>query len=347
MTTSQRGIYHNSYTISSEYICVSSASFLSAQVWLCRSEMNPATTARATLALASLDQSKIPKHVKRSFRPSWRTDVWPWWPSSECYWADVLNHVWMISIESTIVLWVYVCSDSVLMWLIFSDPNILRSETFCVTKVLPGRPHWLCLGWLGLVHWLSASQRCEKPWLQHLARVGEAKDRLQPEICFGVVLAIVYRFSFSNFLSINASTLELFGYFSVALESNWKCWWDCMRFDECTAVYLNFAADFLHEAKSYLGFEGLVGDQAPVGFWDPLGLSKDKDLEVFKRLGWCWCRVLRAEAVEWYVLCLISFRFSNALPTFGHLQASWDRDQARQGGDVRNHGPEAQASEFA
>ena len=90
------------------------------------------------------------------------TDVWPWWPSSECYWADVLNHVWMISIESTIVLWVYVCSDSVLMWLIFSDPNILRSETFCVTKVLPGRPHWLCLGWLGLVHWLPTS--CFREW---------------------------------------------------------------------------------------------------------------------------------------------------------------------------------------
>ncbi|CAL1138046.1 unnamed protein product [Cladocopium goreaui] len=37
--------------------------------------------------------------------------------------------------------------------------------------------------------------------------------------------------------------------------------------------------------KPKTGFEGLVGDQAPVGFWDPLGLSKDKDLEVFKRLG--------------------------------------------------------------
>lgn len=35
--------------------------------------------------------------------------------------------------------------------------------------------------------------------------------------------------------------------------------------------------------KPKTGFEGLVGDQAPVGFWDPLGLSKDKDLEVFKR----------------------------------------------------------------
>ena len=59
-----------------------------------------------------------------------------------------------------------------------------------------------------------------------------------------------------------------------------------VRFDECTAVCLNFAdANFLHEAKSYRGFEGLVGDQAPLGFWDPLGLSKDKDVEVFKRLG--------------------------------------------------------------
>ena len=33
------------------------------------------------------------------------------------------------------------------------------------------------------------------------------------------------------------------------------------------------------------GFEGLVGDQAPLGFWDPLGLSADKDVEVFKRPG--------------------------------------------------------------
>jgi len=31
------------------------------------------------------------------------------------------------------------------------------------------------------------------------------------------------------------------------------------------------------------GFEGLIGDQAPLGFWDPLGLAKDKDVEVFKR----------------------------------------------------------------
>ena len=135
------------------------------------------------------------------------TDVWPWWPSSECYWAYVLNPVWMISIA----LWVYVCADSELMWLIFSDPNILRPSetvwTFCDTKVLPGRPHWLCLGWLGLVHWLSAAQRSEKPWLQHLARVGEAKDRLQPEICFGVVFVIVHWFFFLNFLSINFRTL--------------------------------------------------------------------------------------------------------------------------------------------
>ena len=33
------------------------------------------------------------------------------------------------------------------------------------------------------------------------------------------------------------------------------------------------------------GFEGLTGDQAPLGFWDPLGFSKDLDVEVFKRLG--------------------------------------------------------------
>eukprot|EP00438_Fugacium_kawagutii_P005195 Skav234132 [mRNA] locus=scaffold753:225443:229183:- [translate_table: standard] len=35
--------------------------------------------------------------------------------------------------------------------------------------------------------------------------------------------------------------------------------------------------------KPKTGFEGLVGDQAPLGFWDPLGLSKDNDVEVFKR----------------------------------------------------------------
>ena len=28
-----------------------------------------------------------------------------------------------------------------------------------------------------------------------------------------------------------------------------------------------------------------MGDQAPLGFWDPLGLSADKDVEVFKRPG--------------------------------------------------------------
>ena len=85
-----------------------------------------------------------------------------------------------------------------------------------------------------------------------------------------------------------------------------------VRFDECIAVYLNFAdANFLHEAKSYWGFEGLVGDQAPLGFWDPLGLSKDKDVEVFKRLGWCWCCVLQAEA-GWYVWYVFKhFNFAN------------------------------------
>eukprot|EP00439_Symbiodinium_sp_Y106_P046353 s1449_g5.t3 len=35
--------------------------------------------------------------------------------------------------------------------------------------------------------------------------------------------------------------------------------------------------------KPKSGFEGLNGDQAPLGFWDPLGLSKDQDVEVFKR----------------------------------------------------------------
>merc|ERR1712217_476467 len=30
-------------------------------------------------------------------------------------------------------------------------------------------------------------------------------------------------------------------------------------------------------------FESELGVQAPVGFWDPLGLSKDGDVEAFKR----------------------------------------------------------------
>merc|ERR1712025_966035 len=30
-------------------------------------------------------------------------------------------------------------------------------------------------------------------------------------------------------------------------------------------------------------FESELGVQAPVGFWDPLGLSKDGDVETFKR----------------------------------------------------------------
>ena len=35
--------------------------------------------------------------------------------------------------------------------------------------------------------------------------------------------------------------------------------------------------------KPKTGFEGVTGDQAPLGFWDPLGFSKDLDIEVFKR----------------------------------------------------------------
>merc|ERR1711988_107544 len=31
------------------------------------------------------------------------------------------------------------------------------------------------------------------------------------------------------------------------------------------------------------GFEGNIGDQEPLGFWDPLGLSADGDVEKFKR----------------------------------------------------------------
>jgi len=31
------------------------------------------------------------------------------------------------------------------------------------------------------------------------------------------------------------------------------------------------------------GFEGLVGDQPPLGLWDPLGFTKDRNVETFKR----------------------------------------------------------------
>ena len=37
----------------------------------------------------------------------------------------------------------------------------------------------------------------------------------------------------------------------------------------------------------FAGFEGVTGDQAPLGFWDPLGFSKDLDVEVFKRQHGC------------------------------------------------------------
>merc|ERR1711979_175136 len=35
--------------------------------------------------------------------------------------------------------------------------------------------------------------------------------------------------------------------------------------------------------KPSTGFEGLLGDQPPLGFWDPVGFAKDGDLEKFKR----------------------------------------------------------------
>merc|ERR1712222_36797 len=35
--------------------------------------------------------------------------------------------------------------------------------------------------------------------------------------------------------------------------------------------------------KPSTGFQGLLGDQEPLGFWDPVGFSKDGDLEKFKR----------------------------------------------------------------
>ena len=31
------------------------------------------------------------------------------------------------------------------------------------------------------------------------------------------------------------------------------------------------------------GFEGSIGDQEPLGFWDPAGFAKDGDVEKFKR----------------------------------------------------------------
>merc|ERR1712190_188438 len=35
--------------------------------------------------------------------------------------------------------------------------------------------------------------------------------------------------------------------------------------------------------KPSTGFQGLLGDQPPLGFWDPVGFAKDGDLEKFKR----------------------------------------------------------------
>merc|ERR1719429_682608 len=35
--------------------------------------------------------------------------------------------------------------------------------------------------------------------------------------------------------------------------------------------------------KPSTGFQGLLGDQPPLGYWDPVGFSKDGDLEKFKR----------------------------------------------------------------
>merc|ERR1719375_2328818 len=39
----------------------------------------------------------------------------------------------------------------------------------------------------------------------------------------------------------------------------------------------------LYEASPLRAFENELGVQAPVGFWDPLGLSKDGDVEAFQR----------------------------------------------------------------
>merc|ERR1719361_1179741 len=39
----------------------------------------------------------------------------------------------------------------------------------------------------------------------------------------------------------------------------------------------------LYTASPLRAFEDEIGVQAPAGFWDPLGLSKDGDVEAFKR----------------------------------------------------------------
>ena len=35
--------------------------------------------------------------------------------------------------------------------------------------------------------------------------------------------------------------------------------------------------------KRYTGFQGVIGDQAPIGFWDPLGYATDGDVAKFKK----------------------------------------------------------------
>ena len=238
--------------------------------------------------------------------------------------------VWMTLIESKIVLccftslclcWLWAAE---LMWLIFYDPNVLRSEIFCDAKVLPGRPHWLCLGWLGLVHWLSAAQRSEKPWLQHLARVGEAKDRLQPEICFRVVFLIVHCF-FLTFMSINFRTLQitLESGFGKQVKVSWKCRWDLMSVLQCTWTLLTpiFCTKQIHT-------------EALKALWVTRHLSVSGTPLVFPRT-----RMWRSSR-GWVDADVVSCRqkqddmfdmFSNTLtlPTLkkiGHLQASRDRD---------------------
>ena len=77
-------------------------------------------------------------------------------------------------------------------------------------EVLPGWLDWIRLGWLGQLHGLSSAQRCEEPWLQHFARVGEAKERLQPELqCFDFFILGVKRLDIHNDLALSRLLLSV------------------------------------------------------------------------------------------------------------------------------------------